>query len=193
LPLSLVIPARHGLPLETVMHYALQMADAVAHAHSRGVVHRDLKSTNVMIGTNGDVKILDFGLAIREPAANAESETTRSESPSGAGTVPYMAPEILCGRRATPQSDIWALGVLLFEMLAGVRPFCGATRYELAAAILDRPPAPLPAQVPASLRRAVARCLEKQACQRFASAHQLAAALDNVPVRRPENCADTSV
>lgn len=182
-PLSTVIPAGIGLPLETALHYVIQIVDAVAHAHAHGVVHRDLKSANVMIGSDGSVKILDFGLAIlqTEPT-DSEIDTTRSETPSGAGTVPYMAPEILCGGRAGPRSDVWALGVLLYEMVSGTRPFQGATKYELAAAILGRPPAPLPQDVPADVRRIVSRCLEKAADERFASARQLATALDDLAV-----------
>ncbi|HZP48956.1 MAG TPA: serine/threonine-protein kinase [Vicinamibacterales bacterium] len=180
-PLSAVIPRGVGLPVETALHYALQIVDAVAHAHARHVVHRDLKAANVMIDAGGAVKVLDFGLAICDTAGDVDTQTTRVESASGAGTVPYMAPEILQGRRASPRSDVWALGVLLHEMLAGARPFEGGTKYELAASILERPPAPLPGRVPAVLRRIVLRCLEKGADDRFPFAGPLAAALDEVP------------
>ena len=183
-PLSAVIPRGRGLPIETALHYALQVADAVAHAHARGVVHRDLKSANVMVDADGVVKILDFGLAVSEFASDPDTETTRSESPSGVGTVPYMAPEILRGRRGGPRADVWALGVLIHEMIAGDRPFSGTTKFELAAAILERPPAPLPPHAPACLRRVVGRCLEKVADERFPTARHLAAALDDVPVSR---------
>ncbi len=180
-PLSSVITPGVGLPVETALHYAMQIVDAVAHAHARHVVHRDLKAANVMVGVNGTVKVLDFGLAIHDADSDVDAETTRTELAAGAGTIPYMAPEILRGRRACPQSDVWALGVLLHEMLAGARPFWGATKYELAAAILGREPAPLPASVPAVLRRVVLRCLEKAPDERFPSARPVAAALDDVP------------
>jgi len=180
-PLSRVIRHGHGLAIETALNYALQIVDAIAHAHAHGVVHRDLKSANVMIGPGGAVKILDFGLAVHD-LDDPDGETTRTEAPSGAGTIPYMAPEVLCGHRAGPRSDIWAIGVLIHEMLAGSRPFTGATRFELAAAILERPPEPLSASVPYELRRIVARCLEKSADERFSSARQLASALDAVPI-----------
>jgi serine/threonine protein kinase len=180
-PLSSMIPPGIGLPLETALHYAIQIVDAVAHAHTRGVVHRDLKSANVMVGSDGSVKVLDFGLAIyHTDPAESETETTKSETRSGAGTVPYMAPEILRGRRAGPRSDIWALGVLIYEMVSGTRPFVGATRYEVAAAILERSPAPLPRHVPVNVRRLIDRCLEKVSDERFASARQLAAAFDDL-------------
>jgi serine/threonine protein kinase len=183
-PLSAMIPAGRGLGVETALHYAIQIVDAVAHAHTRRVVHRDLKATNIMIADDGSVKVLDFGLAIYDvdAAADTDAETTCTDATSGAGTVPYMAPEMLRGHRACPRSDVWALGVLIHEMLAGTRPFAGDTKYALAAAILERAPAALPAHVPASLRRVVARCLEKAADERFPSARQLAVALDDVPV-----------
>ena len=180
-PLSAVIPSGVGLPIETAMHYAIQIVDAVAHAHARHIVHRDLKAANVMVDRDGWVKVLDFGLAIHDAGSDLDVETTRTDLTAGAGTLPYMAPEILRGRRAGPRSDVWALGVLLHEMLAGVRPFGGVTKYDLAAAILADPPAPLPGHVPAPLRRIVLRCLERVAGDRFASARSLAAALDDVP------------
>ena len=182
LPLSSVIPSGRGLELEAALHYMIQIVDAVAHAHGRDIVHCDLKSANIMITSGGLVKILDFGLAVRQPVdldATA-SETTRSEIPSGAGTVPYMAPEMLRGRRADRRSDVWALGVLLFEMVAGRRPFAGATRYELAAAILGEDPPPLPGRAPAGLSALTARCLAKEPDRRFACARALAVALDDL-------------
>jgi len=182
-PLSAVIPPG-GLPIETALHYARQIVDAVAHAHACGVVHRDLKSANVMIGAGGAVKILDFGLAIRATMSLPDWQTTRLDPRTGAGTVPYMAPELLSGARGGPRSDIWALGVLMYEMLAGVRPFSGLTGYAVAAAILSGPPAPLPAHVGGPVLRIVARCLQKPLDQRFGSAKHLAAALDDVPIAR---------
>ncbi len=180
-PLSAVIPRGVGLPVETAMHYAIQIIDAVAHAHARHIVHRDLKAANIMIDGLGAVKVLDFGLAIREGGVGVEAPTTATEPIWGAGTIPYMAPEILRGRRAGPRSDVWAIGVLLHEMLAGARPFDGGTKYELAAAILATPPAALPGHVPPALRRIVHRCLEKALDARFPSARPLASALDDVP------------
>jgi len=180
--LTSLIPVDKGFAVETALHYALQIADAVAHAHARGIVHRDLKSSNLMMASDGRLKLLDFGLAIRcEDHSADEVETTRSlEVPSGAGTVPYMAPELLRGKQADKRSDIWALGVLLFEMLTGRRPFRGGTRYELAAAILADPPAPLGREVPAALRKVVVRSLLKNPADRYASAGEFAAALDDV-------------
>jgi len=182
LPLSSMIPGGRGLGLEVMLHYTIQIVDAVAHAHARDIVHCDLKSANVMITSGGCVKILDFGLANRQPVDldGTETETTRSEMPSGAGTVPYMAPETLRGRRADRRSDVWALGVLMYEMVAGRRPFAGATRYELAAAILGEDPPPLPGRVPAGLCAVAMRCLKKEPERRYPCARALAAALDDV-------------
>jgi serine/threonine protein kinase len=180
--LTALIPAGRGFGSETALHYATQIADAVAHAHGRGIVHRDLKSSNIIIGADGRAKLLDFGLAVRFSDADAsEVDTTCSRDiPSGAGTVPYMAPELLRGRPADRRSDVWALGVLLHEMVTGRRPFTGATRYELAAAILGDPVAPLPREVSAPLRRVVARSLMKNPADRYQCAREVAGALDDL-------------
>jgi serine/threonine protein kinase len=180
IPLAALIPEGAGLPLMTSVRYAAQIVDAVAHAHARGVVHRDLKSSNVMIAAGGRAKLLDFGLAIRrDPGVDvSELQTTSSgDSPSGAGTVPYMAPELLRGGPADERSDIWALGVLIYEMLTGRRPFRGGTRYEVGAAILSDPISPLPAMLPDWLAAAVAWSLTKDPAARCRSARDLGAAL----------------
>jgi serine/threonine protein kinase len=179
--LTALIPVGRGLPIETALHYAMQISDAVAHAHARGVVHRDLKSSNIMIAPDGRLKLLDFGLAVRLTDADVQDlDTTSSQSlPSDAGTVPYMAPELLRGRRADRRSDVWALGVLLYEMVAGRRPFAGATRYELAAAILDAPPAPLARHAPAALRAIIMRSLMKNPADRYQCGAAMAGALDD--------------
>jgi eukaryotic-like serine/threonine-protein kinase len=165
------------------MHYALQIADAVAHAHHHGVTHGDLKSSNVIVGRDGAVKILDFGLAVQrgpEPTSALTDTTRPAESGAGSGTVPYMAPELLRGGRADARSDVWALGVLTFEMLTGARPFRGQTVYELAAAIMGDEPLELPQRLPPTLRAAVRRCLSKASAERFATARELLAAFDDV-------------
>jgi eukaryotic-like serine/threonine-protein kinase len=180
--LASLIPAGKGFAAETALHYAMQIADAVAHAHRRGIVHRDLKSSNVMIAPDGRAKLLDFGLAVRYTDADvSELDTTCSrEIPSGAGTVPYMAPELLRGRHADRRSDIWALGVLMYEMVAGRRPFRGATSYEVAAGILADPPTPLPREVPAEWRGVISRSLMKNPADRYQCASEVAAALDDL-------------
>ncbi len=140
-----------GLPVETAARYGAQIADALAHAHERGVIHRDLKSANVIITPEGRAKVLDFGLAKR--AVEREAEATRTEGLTEAGTVVgtlhYMAPEALRGETADARSDVWALGVMLYEMAAGALPFQGKTGFDVSSAILRDSPAPLPARVPA--------------------------------------------
>jgi eukaryotic-like serine/threonine-protein kinase len=180
--LAALIPQGKGFPVETALHYAIQIADAVAHAHQHGIVHRDLKSSNLIVAPDGRVKLLDFGLAVRHADVDAsELETTCSRGTlSGAGTVPYMAPELLRGRRADRRSDVWALGVLMFEMVTGHRPFRGATRYELAAAILGHNDAAVPREMPAAFRGVVSRSLMKNPADRYQSARELASALDDL-------------
>jgi serine/threonine protein kinase len=181
-PLSAVIPEEKGLPLETALHYAMQIGDAVAHAHRRGIAHGDLTSANIMITPDGIAKVLDFGLAVSKltaaPAGNART-TRPADLMSRAGTVPYMAPERLRGRPADARSDIWALGVLLYEMVAGRRPFTGGTVYEVAAAILSGRYNPAPSCVPAAVRTLIDGCLTERA-RRLASVTDLASALDDL-------------
>jgi len=177
-PLGERIPA-HGLPAATAIDYGVQIAAALAHAHERGVIHRDLKTSNVMIAADGRAKILDFGLAKLLPGATgampgAVSTTTGVVS----GTPQYMAPEVLRGERADARSDLWALGVVLYEMAAGAPPFRGETGFELGAAILNAEPLPLPASLPAGMRTVIARCLAKDPAQRYQRADEARAVLE---------------
>jgi serine/threonine protein kinase len=178
-PLRELIPAR-GLPVETVLRYGAQIADALSHAHARGIVHRDLKASNVVITSDGRAKVLDFGLAKRIDAGPEDVTIQNDLTMAGAvmGTPGYLAPEVLQGQAAGPQSDIWALGVLLYEMSTGQKPFTGRTVHELAAAILTQPALPLPDNVPAGLRALIIRCLDKQPGQRPQQAAEVRAALE---------------
>jgi serine/threonine protein kinase len=174
-----------ALPPEQVLRCGLQLADALAHAHQRGIIHRDLKCANVIITPEGRAKVLDFGLAKRlsgEELAEATTQTMDSLSGPGAvvGTLAYMAPEQLRGQPADARSDIWALGVVLYEMAGGVRPFKGDTGFELSSAILMQPPAPLPAEAPANLRAVVERCLEKEPARRYQQSEEVRSALEAV-------------
>src|ERR1700736_4542325 len=137
-----------GMAREVLVRYGIQLADALAHAHERGIVHRDLKSGNVIVTPSGRLKVLDFGLSRRVEEKASEDTTQFDQSwdqqHSITGTLPYLAPELLKGQEADARSDIWALGVLLYEMAAGRRPFRGGTAYELSAAILREAPPPIP-------------------------------------------------
>jgi serine/threonine protein kinase len=183
--LAAILEERGGLPFETALHYQMQIVDAVAHAHDREIVHGDLKSSNVMVEPDGRIKILDFGLAVQRivpGARQASAALTTAPAPptSCAGTVPYMAPELLRGREPELHSDIWAMGVLFFEMLAGSRPFRGGTTYELAAAILGNEQMPLSRPVPGAVRQLIGRCLLTRPSDRYPTARHLAVALDDL-------------
>jgi eukaryotic-like serine/threonine-protein kinase len=161
---SLIVP--EGLRPELVVRYGAQIATALAHAHDRGIIHRDIKTANIVITPSGQVKVLDFGLAklhARREFAEATS-STQSAINTGAivGTLPYIAPEILRSEEACERSDIWSLGITLYEMSAGNRPFRGQTAFELTSEILRDPLPPLPHQLPAGLRRVIERCLRKK-------------------------------
>ena len=175
--------ARGALPIAEVVAYGQQMAGALAHAHAKGVVHRDFKSANVVVTPEGEVKALDFGLAKRlasdEPADGTTlSRQSLTEAGVVAGTLAYMAPEQLRGRPADARSDIWALGVVLYELAAGRRPFQGKTGFELSSAILSQPIPAVPASVPAPLAAVIDRCLAKEPGERYQRADDVRAALE---------------
>jgi TolB-like protein len=172
-----------ALPVDRVVRYGCQVADALTHAHERGIIHRDLKSANVVITPDGRAKVLDFGLAKRvagEEWATSATDTQAALTAPGviAGTLACMAPEQLRGAAADARSDIWALGVLLYESAAGTRPFSGRTGFEVASAILGHPPAPLPPAVPAPLAAVIERCLAKDPDARYQRAGEVRAALE---------------
>jgi len=173
-----------GLPTETMARYGAQIAAALAHAHDRHVIHRDLKSSNVVVTPDGRVKVLDFGLARRAWESPEEGGATLSmaltETGAVIGTPHYIAPEVLRGGMANERSDLWALGVLLHEMASGTLPFKGNTSFELASAILHDVPAALPDRVPAGLRTVVGRCLAKEPGERYARASEVRAALETL-------------
>jgi serine/threonine-protein kinase len=167
------------LPPERVLAIAVQLADALAEAHARGVVHRDLKPANVLVDSSGRVKVLDFGIAKLQPAgpASAEDETQlRTATGAVMGTVAYMSPEQLEGRAVDAKSDLWSLGVVLYELASGRHPFKGWTPAMTIANVLKVEPEPLGQLAPAlppAFGAAVDRCLEKDAQRRFASAQEL--------------------
>ncbi len=172
------------LPMDTVLRFARQLSSALAHAHDRGVLHGDLKPLNIIVTPQGDAKILDFGLARRNDPAEFDRKTL--ETVSGAtrvglgGTLPYMAPEQIEGSDASARTDIWSLGVVMYEMATGKRPFHGDTLYSLCNSILRDTPAPLPPEFPAGLTMVISRCLEKEPARRYQRASETRAALETL-------------
>ena len=182
-PLKAVVPPE-GLALETVIRYGTQIADALAHAHERGIVHRDLKTENVVITPEGQAKVLDFGLAKRLSTAEVDEVTRSQNSLTQAGcivgTLQYMAPEVLRGEPTDARGDLWAFGVVLYAMAAGMLPFQGRTEYALSSAILSELPSPLPQRVPPGLRAIIQRSLAKEPGQRYQRASEVRAALEAI-------------
>jgi eukaryotic-like serine/threonine-protein kinase len=175
--------ARRRLPLETVLGIALQVADGLAAAHRAGVVHRDVKTANVMISHVGRAVILDFGLAKALPSGQSAELDVTDTIGGGTpfGTPTYMSPEQVRGDiDVGPPSDVFSFGVILYEMLAGAKPFHKKTGVETMTAILNTEPLPLRQLVPdlaPELERVVARCLDKEQAARYPSAVALLADL----------------
>ena len=172
------------LPIEKILRFSSQIGSALAHAHEKGVIHGDLKPSNIVVTPNGDAKILDFGLARRSDPVEFDRKTLETAPAEGevalGGTFPYMAPEQIEGNVASARTDIWSFGVLLYEMITGTRPFQGATLFLLFNAILRASPLPLPSAVPAGLRTVVSRCLEKEPERRYRRAGEARAALEAI-------------
>jgi predicted Ser/Thr protein kinase len=172
-----------GLPVESVLRYGVQISAALAHSHNRGIIHRDLKSSNIVVTPEGLIKVLDFGLAKRKEKELLEG-ATQSISPATSakqgltGTLQYMAPELLIGQEADAGSDIWSLGVVLYESASGRLPFKGRTAFEISSSIIHDLPAPLPAHVPPAVWAVVQRCLSKDPALRYQRAAEVQAALE---------------
>jgi TolB-like protein/Flp pilus assembly protein TadD len=178
--LSQSIP-RGGMLLEQFFEFANPLAEALTAAHDQGIVHRDLKPGNVMISEEGWIKVVDFGLAKLRPEedridpAHARTELLTGEGEL-VGTVPYMSPEQLEGRSLDPRSDIFSLGVMLYEMATGGRPFRGDSSASLVSSILkDAPPQvdALRPELPHHLGRIIRRCLEKDPERRYQSVKEV--------------------
>jgi Tol biopolymer transport system component len=172
------------LALDRAITYAIQIAEALGAAHSDGIVHRDLKPSNIMLTRSG-VKLLDFGLARLRGSAIAEGVGNASHLTNGrpiAGTLPYMSPEQVRGEGADARSDIFALGAVLYEMIAGRRAFAADSRAGIVAMILERDPifSDLRPGAPPTLELLVKTCLAKDPAERWQHAHDLVLALKGI-------------
>ena len=179
--------AESRLSIEQILDLGAALAEALAAAHEKGIAHRDLKPANVMVTKDGRVKVLDFGLAKDTFAANSAGATaTSADYPQAGrvmGTPAYMSPEQVAGGAVDHRTDIFSLGIVLYEMASGHRPFLGNSPAALASAILCDAPRPLGelrAGVPEALGLAIHRCLEKNVTERFESARDLGKALREV-------------
>ena len=186
------IIAAGPLPVETVVRYGRQIADALAHAHGLSVVHRDLKSANVMITRQGDAKVVDFGIARRLRGNMSPEAATETATEVGvvAGTLAYLAPECLRGAEADERTDIWSLGVVLYEAAIGTRPFQGRTPFELTGDILHGTLQPLPDHVHGTLEATLRKCLAKDPADRYGKAIEVRAALETI--HHPESASRTA-
>jgi serine/threonine protein kinase/Tol biopolymer transport system component len=177
---------RGKLPVRESIRVVLSIADALREAHAHGIVHRDIKPSNVMLNTRGQVKVLDFSLAKKAFPENGDTKPSfLSESGIIAGTIAYMSPEQARGQSIDARSDIWSLGVVFYEMLAGCQPFAGETKSDLIAAILMTAPAPIKnwaVSFSAEIERVIFRALQKNAADRFQTIEDFAAALRQLPV-----------
>jgi len=182
-PLNTLIVGE-GLPVESVLRYGVQIAAALSHSHSRSIIHRDLKSSNIVVTPEGLVKVLDFGLAKRSEKDLLEGATQTIgplDTAQGlTGTLQYMAPEILRGLETDHRIDVWALGVVLYEAASGQLPFKGRTAFEISSAILHDLPPQLPSRIPTGLWAIIQRCLAKEPAQRYQQAAEVQAALEAV-------------
>ena len=187
---------KNPIPARKALEYAALAARGLGAAHDKGIVHRDIKPGNIFICADGQIKILDFGLARLAPRENAESGDTVSFSERTApgvvlGTAAYMSPEQACARPVDARSDIFSLGAVLYEMLSRQRAFSGESYADLISSVLkdNPPPLPISAKSLPGIERVVLRCLEKSPSERFQSARDLAFQLEAMSTSDSESLA----
>src|ERR1700733_11837676 len=184
---------RKGMRLNEALRYAIQIADGLAAAHNAGIVHRDLKPANIIVSDQGEVKILDFGLAklteIEEPDVFAVTQSVhldaalRTEAGTIIGTVAYMSPEQADAHAVDARSDIFSFGAVLYEMLTGKRAFSGDSKLSTLASVLHSEPVPLSQLgpgIPRDMERIISRCLRKDPQRRWQSMADIKVALEDV-------------
>ena len=174
--------ARNQLSTGAIVEIALQIAAALGSAHAKGIVHRDIKPGNIVVSSEGQVKVLDFGLARRFKTADTEELGLEGSTIPGRpmGTANYMAPERILQLPLDPRSDLFSLGVVIFEMATGRLPFAGVSPSETVANVLDKEPVPLTSLAPQhakGLEDVVRRLLSKKAGDRYPTANELTIAL----------------
>jgi TolB-like protein/Flp pilus assembly protein TadD len=177
-----------GLSVEKALEIAEPLVAALAAAHARGITHRDLKPANIMLAAEGTVKVLDFGLAKLQRGSDSDSQdemATQTLTQEGAivGTVPYMSPEQVQGKQVDHRTDLFSLGVILYEMATGRRPFRGDTSAQVVSSILRDAPERVTdtrPDIPNQLGRIIGRCLEKEPDLRYQSASDIEVALHKI-------------
>jgi HAMP domain-containing protein/predicted Ser/Thr protein kinase len=181
-PLSETLEKTPMLPVRDVVLIGMQLARALEYAHARGIVHRDIKPGNIMVLKDGQtIKVTDFGIAHMD-----DGSSTHTQVGAVLGTPQYMSPEQALGEKIDGRSDLFAAGIVLYQMLAGERPFRADSLVAIAAKIIKEDPPPLAAkrpEVPAALRRVIDRCLAKKPDQRYQTGQELAEALKKVLIQ----------